>query len=416
MSTASRPTASSTVFSHDGMPVLACGRGCAEWTVGGADGTREGAGPVGCGCAWPGAGLLGAVGAGWPGAEPLAGGVPATGMVSRVPALIAPGSGPMTDRLAAYSAGQPPRTPKRAAMADSVSPAATVYRTGVAGPGRCRTAPTARVGVGPDPGPVGRVQRGPAAPDPEPGRDGGQGVARLDDVGASRGGGRHGRSQCPFSPEPTQRPGGHSNQSPADRRSGRVGTGQADVGRAGTGLNRVSGSAWTGGDHAGRQDGPGEHDAREFEPRMHGAVTFLPGRSAPGIAGPGAVRHEPAERKATYAGGTSGRNERQMALAPARRARRTTMRVRWVRWSRVERPDSGRPPWPPPLALPAPLPPAALPPVAATGPRGVAGAGARGAAVRRGQGRAWPTWPGTRRPGRWSPRWRGPGAAALRTV
>src|ERR1700742_2174015 len=80
----------------------------------------------------------------------------------------------------------------------------------------------------------------------------------------------------------------------------------------------------------------------------------------------------------TYAGGTSGRNERQMALAPSVRARRTTIRVRWVMWSRVERPDSVRPPWPPPLAPPAPLPPAALPPVPATGIRGVAGAGAMG--------------------------------------
>ena len=67
-----------------------------------------------------------------------------------------------------------------------------------------------------------------------------------------------------------------------------------------------------------------------------------------------------------------------MALAPAIRARRTTIRVRWVMWSRVERADSVRPPLPPPLALPAPLPPAALPPVPATGICGVAGAGAVG--------------------------------------
>ena len=37
------------------------------------------------------------------------------------------GSGPITGRLAAYSAGQPPRTANRAAMLDSVSPSCTTY-------------------------------------------------------------------------------------------------------------------------------------------------------------------------------------------------------------------------------------------------------------------------------------------------
>ena len=43
-----------------------------------------------------------------------------------MPGRIVLGSGPMTRRLAAYSAGQPPRTANRAAMPDSVSPATTV--------------------------------------------------------------------------------------------------------------------------------------------------------------------------------------------------------------------------------------------------------------------------------------------------
>src|ERR1700747_1299023 len=37
------------------------------------------------------------------------------------------GSGPMTGRLAAYRAGQPPRTANRAAMPDNVSPGCTTY-------------------------------------------------------------------------------------------------------------------------------------------------------------------------------------------------------------------------------------------------------------------------------------------------
>ena len=37
------------------------------------------------------------------------------------------GSGPMSGRLAAYRAGQPPRTANRAAMPDNVSPGCTTY-------------------------------------------------------------------------------------------------------------------------------------------------------------------------------------------------------------------------------------------------------------------------------------------------
>ena len=47
----------------------------------------------------------------------------------------------MTRRLAAYRAGQPPGTASAAAIADSVSPAATVYRAGAAAPGSASTAP-----------------------------------------------------------------------------------------------------------------------------------------------------------------------------------------------------------------------------------------------------------------------------------
>ena len=46
--------------------------------------------------------------------------------VSTVPGRIVFGSGPMARRLAAYRAGQPPRTASAAAMPASVSPAATV--------------------------------------------------------------------------------------------------------------------------------------------------------------------------------------------------------------------------------------------------------------------------------------------------
>ena len=67
----------------------------------------------------------GAGGRGWPWAG--AGGAAARrGMMSTVPGRIASGSRPMARRLAAYRAGQPPGTRSPAAMADRVSPAATV--------------------------------------------------------------------------------------------------------------------------------------------------------------------------------------------------------------------------------------------------------------------------------------------------
>ena len=134
----SRPTASSRIFSQDGMPV-ACvpftagwgwcpvGPGCG-WCPVLAGGDAEGAG----GCCWRGGAGRGAVGV-------L--GVPGRGSVRTVPGRIVPGLGPTADRLAAYSAGQPPRTANRAAIPDRVSPAATVYRAGAAGPGSTSTVP-----------------------------------------------------------------------------------------------------------------------------------------------------------------------------------------------------------------------------------------------------------------------------------
>jgi hypothetical protein len=109
----SRPTATSTVVSHRGMPVAAgavVGSG-PGWRRGLADDDRGWAG--GC-CRWrtrPGLGGVGAAG---------------RGIVSTVPEWMTSGSGPTACRLAAYSAGQPPRTANSAAMPDSVSPAATV--------------------------------------------------------------------------------------------------------------------------------------------------------------------------------------------------------------------------------------------------------------------------------------------------
>ena len=44
-----------------------------------------------------------------------------------MPGLMMFGSGPMSGRLAAYSAGQPPRTRSCAAMPDNVSPCCTTY-------------------------------------------------------------------------------------------------------------------------------------------------------------------------------------------------------------------------------------------------------------------------------------------------
>ena len=98
------------VFSHRGMPLatdapVPAGRGRCPLPAG-ADGG-------GTGCRRPG---------------PGAGGADAAGRrtVSTIPGRIVFGSGPMTGRLAAYSAGQPPRTANRAAMPARVSPATTV--------------------------------------------------------------------------------------------------------------------------------------------------------------------------------------------------------------------------------------------------------------------------------------------------
>src|SRR5579859_5526353 len=60
------------------------------------------------------------------------------------------GLGPMACRLAAYRAGQPPRTASAAAMPDRVSPGATVYRAGWACPGSTRMVPGCMsLGLGP---------------------------------------------------------------------------------------------------------------------------------------------------------------------------------------------------------------------------------------------------------------------------
>src|SRR4029077_5110280 len=60
------------------------------------------------------------------------------GSVSTVPAWMTSGSGPTARRLAAYRAGQPPRTANSAAMTDRVSPAATVWWAGACRPRRTR--------------------------------------------------------------------------------------------------------------------------------------------------------------------------------------------------------------------------------------------------------------------------------------
>src|ERR1700722_884681 len=75
------------------------------------------------------------------------------GISSTVPTRIALGSVPTVPRLAAYSAGQPPGGPSAVAMPDRVSPAATVYRASAAGPGSVRTVPgLMRPGSGPTAG------------------------------------------------------------------------------------------------------------------------------------------------------------------------------------------------------------------------------------------------------------------------
>ena len=101
------------VFSHRGMPLAAgapvpAGRGLCPLPAG-----ADGGGGTGCG---------------WPGRVADGAGFGAAGRrtVSTVPGRIVFGSGPMTRRLAAYSAGQPPRTANTVAMPASVSPTATV--------------------------------------------------------------------------------------------------------------------------------------------------------------------------------------------------------------------------------------------------------------------------------------------------
>src|SRR5205823_2932015 len=68
-------------------------------------------------------------------------GAAARGTVSTVPGRITSGSRPMTRRLAAYRAGQPPRTASAAAIPARVSPDRTVYRAGTRRPGSTSTVP-----------------------------------------------------------------------------------------------------------------------------------------------------------------------------------------------------------------------------------------------------------------------------------
>src|SRR5215472_3408533 len=110
----SRPTVSSMIFSHCGMPAAA-GAFCVTgtgWCREPADGDGGGAGRWYRRWARPGVGGAGAGGC---------------GNVSTVPAWMMSGSEPMARRLAAYRAGQPPRTANRAAITDSVSPLRTTY-------------------------------------------------------------------------------------------------------------------------------------------------------------------------------------------------------------------------------------------------------------------------------------------------
>ena len=79
-----------------------------------------------------------------------AAGAPGRGIARTVPARMALGSGPMTRRLAVYRAGQPPGTARAAAMPDRVSPAVIAYRAGAARPGGARMVPgRMRAGSGP---------------------------------------------------------------------------------------------------------------------------------------------------------------------------------------------------------------------------------------------------------------------------
>src|SRR5881392_1231085 len=63
------------------------------------------------------------------------------GSTRTVPGRITSGSGPTRGRLAAYRAGQPPRTDSAAAIPARVSPDTTVYRAGARRPGSTRTVP-----------------------------------------------------------------------------------------------------------------------------------------------------------------------------------------------------------------------------------------------------------------------------------
>src|SRR5258707_210688 len=69
------------------------------------------------------------------------GGAAGRGTVRTAPARTTSGSGPMTARLAAYRAGQPPRTASAAAIPARVSPGTTRYRAGARWPGSTRTVP-----------------------------------------------------------------------------------------------------------------------------------------------------------------------------------------------------------------------------------------------------------------------------------
>jgi hypothetical protein len=142
------PAAISTISSQRGRPPAAADPGCGwllavgagVWAGAGADvhpraaagGRADARGRAGDGArvgvvARPWAGGVGGAGcdAGEVGAGRAAGGA-GRGIASAVPARIRSGSGPIARRLAAYRAGQPPRTTVAAAMPDRASPGATV--------------------------------------------------------------------------------------------------------------------------------------------------------------------------------------------------------------------------------------------------------------------------------------------------
>src|SRR5580692_11084506 len=134
------PAATSTISSHRGSPATAdwlawAGRGCPLATVGagGCAGAVDRADADSGGCAD--AGVFVVVGAWRAAGDPVCAwrGEGADrrvgvwrGIASTVPGWIALGSAPITRRLAAYSAGQPPGVARAAAMPERVPPAATV--------------------------------------------------------------------------------------------------------------------------------------------------------------------------------------------------------------------------------------------------------------------------------------------------